>query len=136
MVTKLGRAFEEKDAAAMANLAGCPFSVGEPESDNLSPVPPAVFAARFLVEVKVLDLTLKEGDVSSAYLEKPKRIFLWVGREKRATLFVDGKPRADFWHRHVFSFKRGADGWRFEGYSTRDGGLLERLRRGYPRILV
>ena len=136
LVTKLERAFEKKDAAAMANLAGCPFSVGEPESDNLSLVPPAVFAARFLDEVEALDLTLKEGDVSSAYPKKPKRIFLWVGREKRATLFLDDNPRADFQHRHIFSFERDADGWRFEGYSTRDGGLLERLRRNYPGILV
>ncbi len=136
LVTKLSRAFEEQDAAAMANLAGCPFLVGVPESDNLSYVPPAVFARRFLGEVKVLDLTLEKGDVSATYPHRPRRTFLWVGREKRATLFVDSKPRADFRHRHIFSFERDADGWRFEGYSTRDDDLLERLRRDYPRILV
>lgn len=136
LVTKLGHAFEEQDAAAMANLAGCPFLVGAPESDDLSYVPPAVFARRFLGEAKVLDLTLKKGDVSATYPQGPRRIFLWVGREKRATLFVDSRPRADFRHCHIFSFERDADGWHFKSYSTRGGGLLERLRRGYPRILV
>lgn len=135
LVTKLERAFETKDAAAMANLTGCPFSVGASESDDLSHVPPAIFAQRFLNEVRVLDLTLKKGGVSSTYSRKPKRIFLWIGEKKRATLFVDREPRVDFRHRHVFSFERDADGWRFTGYATTDGGPLEGLRRGYPNLV-
>lgn len=67
LVTKLERAFEEKDAVAIAALAGCPFLVGEHESDNVSYVPPLVFAERFLDEVEALDLTLQEGDVGSMY---------------------------------------------------------------------
>lgn len=137
LVTKLSRAFEQQDTAVMANLASCPFSVATPESDDLSYVPPAVFARRFLGEVEVLDLTLEKGDVSSTYTQEPRRIFLWLGRgEKRATLFVDSRPRADFQHHHIFSFGRDADGWRFKSYSTHDGGLLERLRRGYTAVLV
>ncbi len=139
LVTKLERAFDEEDAAAVAALAGCPFSVGQPESDNLSYVPPAVFAQRFIDidEVKVLDLTLKKSDVASTYPREPRRIFLWLSRErKRATLLVNLRLNADSRHRHVFSFERDADGWRFEGYSAHDDGLLERLRRGYPNLLV
>ncbi len=137
LVTKLERAYEEKDAAAVANLASCPFLVGEYESDNISYMPPLVFAERFLDEVEALDLTLKEGDVGSTYPKGPTRIFLCMGRgRKQATLFTDHRPNADFRHCHVFSFERSADGWRITSYGTKDGDLLELLRRGYPGVLV
>jgi hypothetical protein len=75
--------------------------------------------------------------VSSTYTQEPRRIFLWIGKgEKRATLFVNRQPKADFQHHHIFSFKRDPDGWRLAGYATTEGGLLERLRRGYPAVLV
>jgi hypothetical protein len=59
LVIKLERAFKKQDAMAIANLAGCPFTVGQPESDDLSYVPSSVFAERFLRAVRALDLTLK-----------------------------------------------------------------------------
>lgn len=74
--------------------------------------------------------------MSSTYPQEPRRIFLWIGKEKWATLFVDRKPNADFRHRRVFSFECDAEGWCLTGYATPDGGLLERLRRSYPAILV
>ncbi len=137
LVTKLSRAFEEQDATAKANLAGCPFLVGKYETDNVSYVPPLVFAKRFFHEVKKFDLTLREGDVSSVYPKKPRRIFLKVdGEQAYAELYVDRKPKEFGSHRHIFLLERNSDGWRFRGYGTTDGVLLERLRRGYTAVLV
>lgn len=137
LVTKLSRAFEQGDAAAFAAHAGCPFGVGKHETDNIGLVPPRIFAERFLDEVTTFDLTLTKGDVGSMYPEGPRRIFLLVDNKRgRADLYVDRKPKANGKHRHIFLLERNSDGWRFTGYGTTDGGLLERLRKGYPAVLM
>ena len=62
---------------------------------------------------------------------------LYVRRgQRRVELYVDRKPKEFGSHRHIFLLERNSDGWRFTGYGTTDGGLLERLRRGYPAVLM
>lgn len=137
-VSCLGRVSDQGDASALAALADGPLLVGMPESDNVRQIAPRMFAERFLDEVSTLDLSLRPSAVLRGPLTEPpppQRVMVYI-LAPYASLYVSPIPERLGEHLHTFFLERTPRSWRWKGYATSDGKLLEQLWQGLPKLLV